>query len=236
MRVSELLTAIASWLESSENEALLLSEYDEKCLEVVAEACIHAADILKQAAEQTDKIEPPAETKLTTEALDHLNKIITAFDTSDDEDLKKTASVIDELLLTIATPPDWVSNYKEAQENRLDVLHDKYKATKEQLDRVNKVKESAKAIDKSPMFKEYRVMEHALNTRTCPDHPGAQMARVGENMWQCAMDKKVFNYLTGYTTEKGEKVPGGDVAAQTPEHYVEPHAIFDTRETRMGNS
>lgn len=233
MRVSELLTAIASWLESPENEALLLSEYDDKCLEVVASACAEAAFILKVAAEQTDSIEPEPESKLTPEALDHLNQIVTAFDKSGDSDLQRTASVIDELLLTIATPPSWVENYKEAQENRLDVLKAKYEETKKQLDEVNKVKESAKAIDASPMFKEYRIMEHALSTRTCPDHAGAQMARVGENLWQCSLDKKTYNYLTGYTTEKGEKVPGGDVAEQTQMHHAEPHAMFDTRETRL---
>lgn len=233
MRVSELLTAIASWLESPENEALLLSEYNEDCLNVVATACAEAAFILKVAADQTDVIEPPAESKLTPEALDHLNQIITAFDSSGDADLEKTASLMDELLLTIATPPSWVENYKEAQENRLDVLKDKYEETRKQLHEINKVKESAKAIDKSPMFKEYRIMEHALSSRSCPDHAGAQMGRVGENMWQCALDKKVYNYTTGYTTEKGEKVPGGDVANQTPFQHAEPHTMFDTRETRL---
>lgn len=236
MRVSELLTAIASWLESPDNEALLLSEYDDKCLEVVATACTQAAFILKSAAAEADQVEPPRESNLTPEALDHLNQIVTAFDTSGDQDLQKAASVIDELILTIATPPNWVQTFKEAQENRLDVLRQKYEDTKKQLDELNHVKESAKAIDDSPMYKEYRPMEHALSTRTCPDHAGAQMSRVGESMWQCSIDKKTYNYQTGYTTEKGAKVPGGDVANQTPGNHIEPHAIFDTRETRLNGT
>ena len=108
-----------------------------------------------------------------------------------------------------------------------------YEEPKKVLDDVIKVKDAKEAIKNSPFNKEYRIMEHELSTRTCPDHPGAQMGRVGEHMWQCAMDKKVYNYLTGYTTEKGEKVPGGDVAEQTPKYHPEAHAIFDSRESRL---
>lgn len=231
MKISELLTSIASWLESPENEALLLSEYNEECLDIVATACVQAASLLKKAAEETDKIEP--EQSLTSDDLDHLGDIITAFDNSLDEDLQKTASVMDQLLLTLAVPPNWVSKYKEAQENRLDVLKQKYEENREALHKEIGVKESEKAIDKSPMYKDYKIMEHALSTRTCPDHAGAQMGRVGENMWQCSLDKKTYNYSTGYTTEKGERVPGGDVAQQTPSSHQEPHSMFDTREQRL---
>lgn len=233
MRISELLIAIASWLESPENEAILLAEYDDKCLEAVAHTCVSAAEILKQGAAEVEKIEPEKDHSLTPEALDDLNAFITAFDKSGDAELQKAASVLDELLLTVAVPPSLIENHKKAQENRLDVLKQKYEDAKKQIDEVNKVKESAKAIDKSPMFKEYRIMEHPLSSRSCPDHAGAQMGRVGENMWQCAMDKKIYNYLTGYTDEKGNKVPGGDVAEQTKMYHEEPHALFDTRESRL---
>ncbi len=59
------------------------------------------------------------------------------------------------------------------------------------------------------------------------------MARVGEHQFQCSLDKKVYNYEAGYTTEKGEKVPGGSVAFQTDQMMAEPHNMFDTRETRL---
>jgi hypothetical protein len=233
MRVSELLTSIANWLESPENEALLLAEDNEQCLGVVAESCVQAATILRTAAEKTDAIEPAVEPKLTAEALDHLNSIITAFDKSGDADLQKTASTIDELLLTISTPPDWARNHKQAQMDRLDVLKENYEGVKKKHDEFNGVKESAKAIEKSPFFEKHRIMDHALNTRTCPDHPGAQMARVGEHMFQCSLDKKVFNYTTGYTTERGEKVPGQEVTSHLPEMDVQPRQMFDTREDRV---
>lgn len=233
MRASELLLTVARWLESPDCEAILLAEDDVDCLDSVVKTCVMAAAILKQGAEEVKTIEPVEEPKLTPEALDHLNQVITAFDQSGNADLQKTASVIDELLLTIATPPKWASSYKEAQENRLDVLKNKYESAKKDLDVVNKVKESTQAIDKSPMFKEYRIMENPLSTRTCPDHAGGLLARVGENMWQCQMDKKVYNWNIGFTNEKGEKIPGGDVANQTPQFHPEPHAIFDTRESRL---
>lgn len=233
MRVSELLTAIAAWLESPENEALMLAEYDEASMTSVAKTCVAAAEILKRGAEEVEALEPPEEAKLTPDALDHLNQVITAFDQSDNVELQRTASVIDELLLTIASPPKWAASYKEAQENRLDVLKAKYEDTKKQLDIMNKVKESAMGIDKSPMSKQYRIMEAPLSTRTCPDHAGGLLARVGENMWQCQLDKKVYNWNTGFTNERGEKVPGGDVANQTPMFHPQPHAIFDTREGRL---
>jgi hypothetical protein len=236
MRVSELLTAMATWLESPENEALLLAEYDDQCLDVVADTCISAASILRLGAAQADLIEPTEEPKLTAEKLDHLNRIITAFDTSGDEDLQKTASVMDELLLTISAPPDWVRNHKQAQKDRLDVLKRDYDRVNGELDAFNGVKESAKAIEKSPFFDEVRIMDHALNTRTCPDHPGAQMARVGEAMWQCSMDKKVFNYAAGYTTEKGEKVPGQYIGNSPHEFDRHPRSMFDTREDRLMGS
>ena len=233
MRVSELLMTVAKWLESPDCEAILLAENNVDCLDSVAKTCIAAAAILKQGATEVEALEPAEEPKLTPEALDHLHQVISAFDSSGDKDLQKTASVMDELLLTLATKPNWASTYKEAQENRLDVLKAKYEDAKKQLDEVNKVKESAKAIDKSPMFKEYRIQEHALSARSCPEHAGSQLARVGEGMWQCQLDKKVFNYSIGYTTDRGEKVPGGSVELQTPLYHPEPHSIFDTREDRL---
>jgi hypothetical protein len=233
MRVSELLTAMATWLESPENEALLLAEYNTDCLNVVAESCVSAAAILRAGAEQADLIEPTVEPKLTAEALDHLNMIITAFDASGDADLQKTASTIDELLLTVSAPPDWARSHKQAQMDRLEVLKNNYEEVRKQHNEFNGVKESAKAIEKSPFFKEVRIQDHALNTRTCPDHPGAQMARVGEHMFQCSMDKKVFNYTTGYTTERGEKVSGQEVTSHLPEMDVQPRTMFDTREDRI---
>lgn len=233
MRISEMLTAIAAWLESPDNEAILLSEYNDECLKVAAQGCVEAAFILRNAAEEVEAIEPQPESNLTAEALDELAELATSFDESDDENLKRTASVLDELLLTIAAPPSYAASFKEAEDRKIDGLRQQYESPSEVLEEVNKVADAKKDIENSPYNKEYRIMEHSLSTRGCPDHAGAQMARVGEGMWQCDLDKKVYNYQAGYTDEKGNKVPGGDVAAQTPNDRPEAHSIFDTRESRL---
>jgi len=75
-----------------------------------------------------------------------------------------------------------------------------------------------------------------LNTRYCPDHHGVQTSRIGERVYQCSLDKKIYNYETGYTNYKGENIPGGSVAHQTPEssdYFAAPSRIFDSRENLM---
>jgi len=233
MRISEMLFAIANWLENPDNEAILLAEYDENCLSVVAETCLQAAQVLKLGAQEVDLMEPAQPSSITPTTIDSLAEIARALDESGNPELMKSASAIDELLLTIAAPPQWAARFKEGEEKKIDTLKQKYEDTKKSLDEQNKVADTNEALDKSPYMKEYRMMEHPLSTRTCPDHAGAQMARVGDSMWQCDLDKKVYNYQTGYTDEKGNKVPGGDVSAQTPDSYPTPQNQFDNRETRL---
>lgn len=233
MRVAELLNAIASWLESPNNEAMLLAEHDDKSLEATAVLCNKAAAMIREGAGEIEAIEPNEAPTLSAEAIDHIVELATAFDMSDSEDLKKSASVLDELLLTIAAPPGSVDNFKKAEEQRLTDLKKKYENAKSGNFN-EKLADAEKDIKSSPYYKEYVPMEAPLSTRTCPDHAGAQMARVGEHMWQCSLDKKVYNYQNGYTNEKGEKVPGGDVSLQTEKmDMAEPHAIFDTRDSRL---
>lgn len=234
MRISEMLHAIASWLESPHNEALLLAEYDDHCMKVVSESCVLAAALLKNAAEEVDGIEPPAESKITPDSVEEIAALAAAFDASGDPGLKKQASVLDELLLTIAARPGELETKKEAEDNRLEELRKKYQEPTKYLAEANKVEESKKAIDQSSMTKTYAVLEAPLNTRYCPDHPGGQISRIGEHMWQCELDKKVYNFETGYTLSNGNKVPGGDVANQTQPVATPMHSLFDTREGRMG--
>lgn len=234
MRIAEMLHAIASWLESPNNEALLLAETDAECAHVVAESCVLAAALLKTAAEQVDGMEPAEESKITPESLEEIANLATALDSSNDPALRKQASVIDELLLTIASPPAAFAMRKDLQDKRLDELKKKYEQPREDLRDTNKIADSEKAIDKSQMTKHYKILEAPLSSRYCPDHPGVQIARVGEHMWQCELDKKSYNFETGFELNNGSKVPGGDVAQQTQGLNVPSHAIFDTREGRLG--
>lgn len=228
-----MLTAIAQWLENPNNEAILLAEYDENCLKVVAETCVQAAQVLKLGAEEVEMMEPARESAVTPETIDTLAEIAAAFDESGDPELQKSASAIDELLLTIASPPVWANQFKAAEEKKIDEIKAKYQDTREAIHDNVKASDTLKAIESSPYSKKYTIMEHALSTRTCPDHPGAQMARKGENIYQCDLDKKIYNYQVGYTDEKGNKIPGGDVANQTDRSSNDPQSMFDTRETRL---
>jgi hypothetical protein len=234
MRTAELLQAMASWLESPNNEAMLLAENDEKALKVVAESCVLAAALLKSAAEEVDLIEPQPESLLTPEAIEQTAAIATAFDASGDPQLKKMASVLDELLLTIAAPPNALAQIKQAEDDRIEQLRKRYEQPRKDLHEYNKIGVSEQAIDKSNFAKPQTINERPLQTRTCPDHPGAQMSRVGEHMFQCDLDKKQYNYETGYTLENGEHVPGGSVDLQTGDQNTPFHAIFDTRQGRLG--
>lgn len=236
MRIAEMLQAIAAWLESPNNEALLLAESDEECMNVVAESCTLAAALLKNAAEQVDSMEPPEESKITSESIEELANLAAAFDASGDPALKKQASVLDELLLSIAAPPNSYAARKDLEDNRIVELKKKYNEPHDELRKVNSIEKSEQAIDKSNMTKRYNILEAPLSTRYCPDHPGVQIARVGEHMWQCEMDKKSYNFETGFELNNGSKVPGGDVSQQTQASEIPYHAIFDTREGRLGSN
>lgn len=235
MRISEMLHAIASWLESPNNEALLLAEYDDECMKVVSESCVLAAALLKNAAEEVDGIEPPPESVITSESIQEIAALAGVFDASGDSGLKKQASVLDELLLSIAAPPGALSSKKAAEDYRLEELRKKYHNPTKELADAHKFADVANAIDKSKMTKAYNILEAPLSSRYCPDHPGTQVARIGEHLWQCELDKKMYNYDTGFTLINGNKVPGGDVSNQTQDLNLPAHTIFDSREDRMGH-
>lgn len=236
MRIAELLTAIASWLESPNNEAMLLAEYDMDCLAVVGSSCVEAAHALRKAAQEVDSIEPAPEPTISAESIEELANLATALDSSGDPLLRKQASVLDELLLSIAAPPNAYAMRQDLQEQRLVELKKKYEMPREKLRESNKIADSERGIDKSQFTKQFKIMEAPLSTRYCPDHAGVQIARVGEHVWQCEMDKKTYDFENGFTLENGNKVPGGDVSQQTQGLNVTNHAIFDTREGRLNTN
>jgi hypothetical protein len=237
MRTAELLQSIANWLESPDNEALLLAEGDEHCLKIVAENCILAAQLLKTAAEEVDLLEPPTESVLTPQSIEETAALASAFDASEDPQLKRMASVLDELLLTIAAPPNAKAEKQAVENGRIEELRKKYQEPRQELRKLNQTDKAEKTIKDSGFTKEYRENYHGLSARSCPQHPGAQMSRVGEHMFQCELDHKVYNYETGYTLENGEQIPGGNVDLQTKTMYHENvHSLFDTREGRLGSN
>lgn len=236
MRIAEMLHAIASWLESPNNEALLLAEADDNCMQVVVESCVLSAALLRQAAEEVENLELPEESKITPESIQDTANLATALDSSGDPALQKLASVLDELLLGVASPKGSYKSAKAAEDYRLEELKKKYENPRKELAETHKFSEVEKAIAKSNMTKQYAIMEAPLSTRYCPDHAGVQIARVGEHVWQCEMDKKTYNFESGFELNNGSKVPGGDVAQQTQGLSVPTHAIFDDRNGRLGQN
>jgi len=233
MKTSELLYAIASWLENSDNEAILLAEHDDRCLNIVAESCVQAATILKLAAEATDELEPEEESNLTPENIESLAAIAQEFDNSGDEKLQKQASVIDELLLTISASKDAIRLKKAENERKIEDLKKKYQDNKKKQDDLNKTPEMEKQLDKSEYLKEYRPMQKSLQTRYCPDHPGVSLQRISDHKGQCALDKKVYDFEAGFTLIDGTKVPGTSVQEQTKMDVIDSSLNSSTRENRL---
>lgn len=156
---------------------------------------------------------------LSEDSLDKLAKLASELDSSDDESKQAQASVLDEILLGIGAK-------KKA------VAGDDYK-NPYQLGQSKYVDEAKKAI--KDKVKEFRPLEAPLSTRTCPDHPGALLARTEDHVYQCQLDKAYYNYQAGFTTMKGNKVPGGSVQNQTRDfdNPVGENLSFNTRESRL---
>lgn len=233
MKLSDKILVIAGWLEDENNE--LFVETTDENVDKVAFAFAAAADALKEVAEEI-KEQGQVEPSITPEKLEELAAVAASFDESGDELLQKQASVLDELLLTLAAPKGYAFNFKKAEDDKLESLKKKYKAVKEEQDKNIGAKEAVEAIKNSPVAKEYRMLEAPLSTRTCIDHPGAQLAHIGDDSWQCSLDHKIYNYSTGFTTLRGDKVPGGSVSEQTPSHNEVGGQVFDNRESRLGIS
>lgn len=230
MRLSEKLSLVAGWLEDGENDLIVNAENNEACLAVVAAALVKAADALNEASVEVSKIDPV----VSAEKLDELAAVAEAFDQSGDELLMKQASVLDELLLTIAAPTEKYINFVQREDDRIEQLKKKYKGIKEEHDKQNLVADSIKAIEKAPVYKQYRPLQAPLSSRYCPDHAGVLAVRIGEHTVQCVLDKKVYNYDNGYTLLDGTQVPGGDVSLQTKMRSDMQHSVFDSRSSRLG--
>jgi hypothetical protein len=235
MRISELLTSLASWLDSPNNEAFILAQYDDACLKVVAESCAAAAAIIKDASEKVELLEPEAPSMITPESIDSLTDIATAFDASGDPELKRQAAVIDELIITFAASPTAFQEKQAETRRQIDELRQKYQDTKKRSDELHHVEEVKTAIKDSNATKTYNVMEAPLSARCCPDHPGEQMQKVNDSEWQCNLDKKTYDFANGFSLLNGSKVPGSVVENQAHNEHHDYRALFDTRDARLGN-
>lgn len=177
-----------------------------------------------------------------SEDLNNAAQLAEALDNSGDDKLAKIASVLDEILLTIGAPKGSVNNIKSADDAEVEKLRAKYKTPSEELFTVgNEAKqkltdEYTKEIEDK--VKAYKPMEAPLNSRYCPDHAGISVMRIGDSTWQCPLDKKIYNYESGYTLMNGDKIPGSSVQNQTgnlQDHA--PEAVsFSTREQKLNDN
>lgn len=244
--LKDYLDKMANEFADHEHPALILADKSgsTEAMTAVASALVSCAQTLQGAVRSvgvlTDDLEKNKKSAgLTFEKLDEMAALADAFDESGDPLLVRQASVIDEILLTIGANKAAVTQAKQAQDFELEKLRakqpapeDVYSKAKKEHDRDNKVEESKKLI--ADAVKDYRPLEAGLSTRTCPDHPGSQMARIADQTWQCSLDKGIYNYQSGFKTMRGNVVPGGDVSNQTQSLHDSPsETSFDTRESKL---
>jgi hypothetical protein len=232
VKVADLLRIFSEKISTdlSENPIIIAAEEtgNEDLLNHVASVLVTVDSILNKAADGIEVMAEKSIDDLYDEDLEAIVAVANKFDKSDDPVLVRQASVIDQLLMKLNAAEERLK-FKEAQDKEIDRLRAKlrseqrdeaYTRAREESDKALDVKNTAELIENR--FKTYRPLETALSTRTCPDHPGAQMARIADTVFQCSMDHKIYNYSSGFTTLKGNKVPGSDVAEQT-------RALYDRR-------
>jgi len=186
-----------------------------------------------------------ARKQMTIQDIEELGAVAQSLDDSGDPVLQKQASAIDELLMTIGSDPKARMAFKKAQDEEINRLRARYReqrgeeaysVVKTQQDKENRVNEAVKAIDQK--VKKYRPLEAPLSTRYSPDMPGVSLMRIGDNVYQCPVTKKIFDFRSGYTTAKGNKIPGGDVTNQTQHlgYQAQEHMNFSTREEALNGA
>lgn len=160
-----------------------------------------------------------------------LDGLVALADSLDEKGMIKEASVIDELLLTINSNKQFKQTFKKAQEEEIEKLRKKYRSEASEVKTATPeyVEDARKAIDDK--VKTYKPLEAPLSTRYSPDMPGVSMMRVADGVYQCPITKKVYDFRSGFTTAKGNKVPGGDVSLQSDmiEYDNPASTVFSTR-------
>lgn len=239
---------LTSELLNNNNELMVLaSEQDDlELLQIVASSLVQAANDLSIAKEYINsRIESDIAKKakeISIEDVDSIKALADEFDKSDNEFLQKQASVLDQVLLNLGVVRTSQEVAKEAQDAEVDRIRERRRAEDREDDygkATEEHKEDMMASEAADAFKdtvkEYRPLETSLSMRYCPDHPGTQMSRIADDTYQCSLDKKIYNWKEGFTSMKGNKVPGGDVARQTQslgDRSLE-QMHFSTRENKL---
>jgi hypothetical protein len=237
MAVSQGLKELAKKLQLEADAVIAEAEHSPALFGLVLETIASAAMHLEKVGSALESVEPV----VTTEVLETVASLAQALDETGDDELIKRASLLDELLVTISAPKNAVAQAKADTEDEINKLRAKYrgeqgedlyhKRTQSLAEQANK-KNVAEAVES---IRTYRPMEAPLTTRYCPDHPGVSVMRIADRVYQCGLDKKIYNYEAGFTTEKGNIIPGGGVENQIPDwgHRDPGKTVFDNRESLM---
>lgn len=227
------LKDIADELSNEESDTIKnLSIYfeDESKLTEIYTELKKAADIISKVADSI-----PSQ-PLTDEDFNNVDDLIEALATSGNEKMEKTASALEEILLTVGAKA--VSNMKKAEDEELDRLKKKYKVSNDiyavsELDK--KIKEDyIKEYDKK--VKTYKPLEASLSTRYSPNMPGVSLIRIDDDTYQCPITGEKFDYKSGFTTANGNKVPGTSVENQHQYDEISSGSMFlSTREQRLND-
>ena len=242
MAISMDLRVLARKLEKSSDDLLVdASTKGPETFEKVASAIAAASTLLTSVADDIDK---NASFKLTPQQLDEMAALASAFDESADPLLKKQASVLDEILLSIAAPRNAGETFRKVQDEEIARLRTEHRRARGEEAYIQPKKEhhdmwnsaaQAKAVEQQ--VKHYIPMEAPLQTRYPPDRPGGQMTRISDGVYQDIETGIIYDYKAGYTTQKGNKVPGGSVENQTRQlgdYRNQSASLFETRESLMG--
>lgn len=225
------LIKMAEELENPDNVDLIAAEENDTLLEKTAISFSIVSNSLRKLAEQIEIIEDTSN-DFTPEKLDQIAAVAESFADSDDELLQKQASVLDNLLITLAAPKNaWLLSTAEAEDDKTDQLKKKYKDIAEKLKEVNLI--DVKAVEASPVYKEPEQRDHTLSTRMCPNHPGVSLHRVSDGVFRCPLDGKEICWEAGYEDIKGNKVPGGSISNQFIFDRPNSFTAFDSREDRL---
>lgn len=242
MAISMDLRVLARKLEKSSDDLLVdASTKGPEAFEKVATAIAAASTLLEGVADDMDR---NAEFSITAQQLDEIVALATAFDQSSDPLLKKQASVLDELLLSIAAPKNAARESRKVTDDEINRLREKrrsscreenYEDPRKAHADMNNAKEQAKAV--AQQVKRYRPLEAPLQTRYPPDRPGGQMTRITDHVYQDIVTGIVYDFKAGYTTQKGNEVPGTSVENQTRQlgdSRNQSTSLFETRQSLMG--
>lgn len=240
MSISIDLRMLAKKIETSSDELLAnASDKGPEVLDKVASAIAAASSLLEEVAGDMESNSDG----ITVEHLDELAALASELDKSDNPLLKKKASVLDELLLSIGsskqaysrkTTEDEINRLRD--EKRKQSLKDCYETPRETHSDMHDAKNQAKAVEQQ--VKRYMPLEAPLQTRYPPDRPGGQMTRITDHVYQDIETGIIYDFKNGYKTQKGNEIPGGAVENQTRDlgdWNNSNSALFSTRESIMGS-